>query len=476
MDTNLSAARDARRYLAERVRNDWDWPPLPLPPPPANAVVPPAEHAAAAAAAAADAEYCSATGASEDELRGVTEFRERYYGSTDDDNDDAPSDEDEEEGEEGRRGEDAAAAAAAAAAAVAGHDDAVVTPGVRAREGSGSGGKEYRFDSPEHVGPRVAAERAARRKRRRRRALEEEMRWNEGMAVFVRRRDRWTGAASVRKYARRRSRASEDMDPVEVEARKVVVRMLEETAVVEEREEEVVDAVVGEGEDVPHGENGGVEHGQSGDDALAPNGEETAAAAAADGENGNGAQAAQEGGEQEGKGKVVRRKSVININIPASEEPLVPLAPPLLPNNAIRQSVTPKVYSDIYAKIVISGQTPKVPINLSHMTRALVQGWKDDGEWPPRPGPADPLMGRKKVAAAGGRVGTLAAVLGGGDGGAKGASGSGAVGHHGEFLAHHPHLQKGVESVKKVFRLSGGHHGHSNPGAGLAQDGHPPTN
>lgn len=164
----------------------------------------------------------------------------------------------------------------------------------------------------------------------------------------------------------------------------------------------------------------------------------------------------------------------INIDIPASEEPLVPLAPPMLPHNAIRQSITPKAYPDIYGKIVVAGQTPKVPINLAHMTRALVQGWKDDGEWPPRPGPVDPLMGRKKIAIGGGKVSTLAAVLGGGSGDNKGNASTGSA-HHGEFLAHHPHLQRGVESVKKVFRLSGGHHGHSNPGGGLVHDGQPPA-
>ncbi|EOD46411.1 putative mitochondrial aaa atpase protein [Neofusicoccum parvum UCRNP2] len=336
MDVNQSASRDARRYLAERVRNDWTFPPAPS----AATTTAAADESNAAAASASDANNNDddGDGSSEEELRGVTEFRERYYGSTDDDNDDddEPSDEGEHNGEAG--GEE--------------------------------GGAEYKFDSPEHVG-RSLEERAQRRRRRRRRALEEEMRWNEGVAVFVRRRDAWTGAASVRKYARRRSRTSSEMMPQEVEAHTEVVRLLEETAVVEEEE-------VGGGE------------------ADAPEGEAV-----------------------EKEEKAGERIGRINIDVPASEEPLVPLAPPLLAQNSIRQSITPKAYSDIYSKIVVAGQTPKVPINLSHMTRALVQGWKDDGEWPPRPGPVDPLMGRKKIAAAGGRVGTLAAVLGGGSGGGE---------------------------------------------------------
>lgn len=390
MDTNQTAAREARRFLTDRVRNDWDFPDLPAP---------------------------VAGQHSDEELRGVSEFRERYYGTTDDDNDESPTEDDESEHNNDSNTGEAAAAAAAG---------------------------DYKFESPEHVGARLE-ERGARRRRRRRRALEEEMGWNEGMAVFVRRRDAWTGAASVRKYARRRSRTSSEMEPREIEAQRVVERMLAETAVV------VQDA--------------------AGDDGSTPppptDGETTTTMVQA----------------------LDERTGRIDIAVPASEEPLVPLAPPLLSQNLIRQSVTPKAYPDIYSKIVVSGQTPKVPINLAHMTRALVQGWKDDGEWPPRPGPADPLMGRKKAAAAaagGGRVGTLAAVLGGavvgvggGGGGAGSSEGKAGVAHHGEFLAHHPHLQKGVESVKKVFRLSGGTahpSGHSTtPGGGLVGDGRSPA-
>ncbi|EKG21726.1 hypothetical protein MPH_00946 [Macrophomina phaseolina MS6] len=401
MDTNQSAARDARRFLTDRVRNDWTFPSI-------------ADVHANAAGSRPDATYydSSVAGGSEDELRGVTQFRERYYGSTDDDDNDDESDGNDDEPE----AEQASAAAQAGTAAT----------GDIENEAGGGSKREYKFDSPEHVG-RSLEERAQRRKRRRRARLEEEMAWNEGVRCFVRRRDAWTGAASVRKYARRRSRASADMDVEEVEAHRAVDRVLVETA-------SVVEEVVEEKKKKTKGDEDG--------------------AAPADKER--------------------QTEKRINVDIPASEEPLVPLAPPLLPHNAIRQSITPKAYPDIYGKIVVAGQTPKVPINLAHMTRALVQGWKDDGEWPPRPGPADPLMGRKKVALAGGRVGTLAAVLGGGDG-SVGKSAASNSGHHGEFLAHHPHLQKGVESVKKVFRLSGGHHGHSNPSGGIVHDGQPPA-
>lgn len=69
--------------------------------------------------------------------------------------------------------------------------------------------------------------------------------------------------------------------------------------------------------------------------------------------------------------------------------PLLPLPPPLLPlSNSIRASITSD-YPSIYNKVVVRGLTPIVPINLSDMVGALVQGWKEGGEWPPQSGTAE---------------------------------------------------------------------------------------
>ncbi|MCJ1411038.1 hypothetical protein MMC19_005126 [Ptychographa xylographoides] len=63
---------------------------------------------------------------------------------------------------------------------------------------------------------------------------------------------------------------------------------------------------------------------------------------------------------------------------------LVPIVAPLIsPLNPIRSSITPASYANIYDKVIIEGITPKVPINLGDMTRAIVAGWKSHGEWPP---------------------------------------------------------------------------------------------
>ena len=107
---------------------------------------------------------------------------------------------------------------------------------------------------------------------------------------------------------------------------------------------------------------------------------------------------------------------------------LVPLHPPLLPpSNPIRASITPATYASIYSKVVTQGLTPTIPINLADVTRALVQGWKADGEWPPQGGQlgagGEGLAGAGKRRAGRGvlgglRGGRLRRVLGlGGEGG-----------------------------------------------------------
>ena len=70
---------------------------------------------------------------------------------------------------------------------------------------------------------------------------------------------------------------------------------------------------------------------------------------------------------------------------PPSPRTVVPVAPPILPpDHPIRATVHPAIYPQIYSKIVIQGLAPTVPINLKDVVRALVVGWKKDGEWPPR--------------------------------------------------------------------------------------------
>lgn len=64
---------------------------------------------------------------------------------------------------------------------------------------------------------------------------------------------------------------------------------------------------------------------------------------------------------------------------------LLPVPPPLIPpTDPGRQNITNQ-YGLIFNKVVTEGLKPQVPINLSHMAPALVKGWKDSDEWPPKP-------------------------------------------------------------------------------------------
>jgi hypothetical protein len=278
MESNQTAARAAKRFLEDRVRNDWAYPNVP-----------------------------QAWSASDEEVRNAQDFRERYYGESES----SDSNNEEEAG-------------------------------------------PYKFDSPESIGDAVAQTREARRRRRRER-IEAEMQENEGLRIWVERRDLWTGATSVKRYgSRRRS------------------------------------------------------------DSTPP--------------------AAEGPSEEKKMPSLSRPRSSHSVVLDTFD--IVPVAPRLLDTNPIRASITPKAYSDIFQKIVVSSRTPSVPINLADMTKALVQGWKECDEWPPRAGLVDPLIGKK-----------------------RGITGAAMNGNHGGFMERHPHLEKGVDSVKRILHLNGNHHG-----------------
>ncbi|KAI9716986.1 MAG: hypothetical protein M1828_007451 [Chrysothrix sp. TS-e1954] len=122
------------------------------------------------------------------------------------------------------------------------------------------------------------------------------------------------------------------------------------------------------------------------------------------------------------------------------------LSPPIptkpLPSTTQTQTtITPLLYPTIYRKLVLQQIRPSIPINLSHMTSALVQGWVEDGEWPESAAPVGILenirlrererqrgRGRRGVVAAAGAGGVgqqggmeMEPRLRGGDAGAGGA-------------------------------------------------------
>ncbi|KAK9358540.1 hypothetical protein V1504DRAFT_460741 [Lipomyces starkeyi] len=66
--------------------------------------------------------------------------------------------------------------------------------------------------------------------------------------------------------------------------------------------------------------------------------------------------------------------------------------------HAVHQ-ITPDLYPRIYHLLVNEGRRLREPVNLSDATKILVAGWRSTGQWPPQPGPPDPLIAtRKKLA------------------------------------------------------------------------------
>lgn len=63
----------------------------------------------------------------------------------------------------------------------------------------------------------------------------------------------------------------------------------------------------------------------------------------------------------------------------------IPIPPPILPpQTPMRRNITSRAHTTIYEKVILQSQTPFCPINLATVTRCCVEGWKRDGEWPPK--------------------------------------------------------------------------------------------
>lgn len=121
-------------------------------------------------------------------------------------------------------------------------------------------------------------------------------------------------------------------------------------------------------------------------------------------------------------------------------------------------------YSELYEKVVRDNRSPAIPINLAHMTNVIVQGWKDEGNWPPKNGLPEPSITVRRDGGGGGSGGVMVRRVrkdtgivhrfwdGGSveDGVVVAVSdGKGVLGGRGK-------LKQGVDSMKRVLRLSGG--------------------
>lgn len=186
----------------------------------------------------------------------------------------------------------------------------------------------YRFETPDVVA-HGAIDIDRVRRRRKRLQVEEEMEWNEGLRLWMSRRDAWTGAKPATLEPVGTSDESAATSPIDDESAEI---------------------------------------------AKTPSQDSTTQ-----------------------NQSVVYPQNMPSVEIP--EETLVPVVHPnSLYGNHARSPVTPNAYSTIYSRLILQSNAPTVPLNLMHVTRALVHGWKASGEWPPKPTPRNDVPVRRRGA------------------------------------------------------------------------------
>ncbi|KAI0456076.1 hypothetical protein F5B21DRAFT_170522 [Xylaria acuta] len=214
----------------------------------------------------------------------------------------------------------------------------------------------YRFETPDAVGSTVKATELARSAKRRR-VARAEMEWNSGLACFSARRDAWTSA----KVVRVRPKPIEST-PTSPATKRLSFWRLSGSSSPSSPTDSPPESTVGTAPLSPSGTR------TSGD---------TTALSSVDTEP-----------------KELRAKEDSS-QYPV--QTLLPIPPPLLPAaNPMRASITPASYAAIYDKIIVHALTPACPVNLADVLRACVVGWKRDGEWPPRPIEVPPVVAVRK--------------------------------------------------------------------------------
>lgn len=193
-----------------------------------------------------------------------------------------------------------------------------------------SSSPQYKFEHPDDVGAVIE-----RRKARRIRLLEQEMTWNEGLRIWTLRRDAWVGAV----------RHKPQPQPASPNTNKRASRLSGYRTSLESMARSSSSAPSCS---LPHESAAQVESTDS-VEAAEPT-------------------------------------VVDELQNEMEDGPYLPIYPPLLPaSHALRSRIKPSAYPTIYSKVVLQGLAPNVPIPLSHMVGALVEGWKSEGNWPPQP-------------------------------------------------------------------------------------------
>lgn len=219
----------------------------------------------------------------------------------------------------------------------------------------------YRFENPDAIAANMT-----QRKLKRRKKIEVEMQWNEGLRLWDARRDAWTGAVGhgVPGRALTGLHQSESMVPE--------AQLAEEPLV-----------------------NGSLPDSQARSTAVATtNGDSQSGWPLPPPTESNGASAMLSAATTAQTDNQIPLEPVSSTLVPLSDRapteeelngPYLPIYPPLFPtSHTLRSRIKPAAYPTIYSKVVLQSLTPNVPIPLTHMIGALVDGWKSEGNWPPQ--------------------------------------------------------------------------------------------
>ncbi|KAF9878535.1 hypothetical protein CkaCkLH20_04027 [Colletotrichum karsti] len=355
----LKQKEAVKKYLASKVRNDWEfvWPPV-ITPRPQNG------NAAAPTPAPAPGADAPAQETVEQTQEPTEPKPEATDTNTHEDDVAVESDEDDEE-------EDLSGSDAESVYSTISEDPARFRP--RLEWVSDLSDEEeplplslspFRFDTPDAIGAAVKAS-VAEKRAGRRRALREEMQWNEGLACFEARRNAWTGARTVHVRAKPAS-PTQTFSPLS--PRRLFFRS--------SMSQPSPAPLAASPASPPH--------------SLQQRPSNDASAVVSDGSELT-KEASKELAAQKSKESARSTASPASVALPI--ETLIPIPAPLLPpGNPMRASITPSVYISLYEKVIVHALTPSCPVNLSDMIRACVVGWKRDGEWPPKPTVADPSL------------------------------------------------------------------------------------
>ncbi|KAI0202538.1 hypothetical protein F4808DRAFT_65606 [Astrocystis sublimbata] len=215
----------------------------------------------------------------------------------------------------------------------------------------------YRFETPDAVGSTVKATELARSAKQRR-AARAEMEWNSGLACFSARRDAWTGARIVRVRCKPMETITAESTSTSPTTKRLSFWRLSNSS-------------------PPLSPTHSPAASTAGTAPLSPSGTRTSADTTA--------VSSVDTDPKEHQTKEDLSQYPVQTLLPIAE-PLIPAA------NIMRASIRPASYDSIYDKIVVQAMTPACPVNLADMLRACVVGWKRDGEWPPRPTEVPPVV------------------------------------------------------------------------------------